>query len=204
LNPDKSIIEFLCRDENLSLAIEVADAIDAVDEHIELRFLNLMHETLSKRFKLSSMDRLWKLEMEVEQASKTRRYAGVYISPRNNSPRNYLLYSLIVCRESSEYTLYYGLEWGGKSNEQPAGFPTDESTPLVAFLEDREFDGSKWTLGWKIVGSFMNRKELLLALHQRGKELSATAVNDFWAFVESTTEMVTKTNASLERPDKGT
>jgi hypothetical protein len=202
VNPDKSIVEFLCRDENLALAIEVAEAIDAIDAHVEGRFLDLMHAGMVKRFKSSPLQGAWKLEKEIDQASKTRRYAGVYISPRKTDSSPHLFYGLIVCRESSEHSIYYGLEWGGKSGEKPASFPTEESAPLVEFLGDREFSGSKWTLGWKVVASFMSRKELLLAIHQRSEELARTAVDDCWAFVEKTVNMVAATNASLGRPAK--
>jgi hypothetical protein len=199
VNPDKSIVEFLCRDENLSLAIEVAEAIDAVYERVEAEFLNLMSRALAEKFDARIHGGDWVLEKEVDEPSKTRRYAGVYISPRRNEAPHYLYYPLVVCREGAEFYLYYGLEWWGTSDEQPKEFPTNESSPLVAFLDEREFKRSRWTLGWKTVATFTDRGELLLSLHQRGKELATTAVQDLLGFFEATVGMVSATNTSLAR-----
>jgi hypothetical protein len=195
---DTSIVEFLCRDENLALAMEVADAVDKVHKNIEGRFLDLLEAAITSGLKRRAFARRWTPQRYHVDITRTyESYAGIYLNPLQG--KSALGYGAILWREGAEYQIYYGLEWTGSqnSNEQPKGFPTKESGPLITFLDDHEFKRSKWTLGWKTVASFKSRKEMTLALHQRSGELVQTLVRDFLNFIEQTEAMVRATNQSL-------
>ena len=202
MKPDKSIVEFLCRDENLAIALEVGEAFNAVCDNIEDRFLDKMQGDLFLKFSKSDLLKNWKLVKDLGTPSKTRRYASVYLDSKVEHD-HYLYYVLCIARESSEFYVYYGLEWAGVSDEEPKDIDTRAGSSLITFLKDKEFERNKWTIGRKTVASFMSRKEMLLTLQQRATELSALWVDDFWAFVQKTSDMVETTNDTLNRkPNK--
>lgn len=105
MKPNEPIVEFLCREENLPFAMDVAETFDQVYSAIERRFVNLMRGKVKRNLADWPSAGEWICEDSCPPA-KGNRYASVYLRPaRPAATCPYFVLS--ACRESGDYYLYY-------------------------------------------------------------------------------------------------
>jgi hypothetical protein len=198
MKTDKAIVDFLCKPENLRIALEVADAVEDIYERVQADFFIPVHKELSSRLSASQFAHAWRLGKGSDR-SRAYQYSGVWLLPHPSNQDYYLYYSLVAARESDSNYLYYGLDWGGKKERQPEAFPTKAARPLVDYAEKKGFNRNEYGPAFKELATFDGRRGLILGLSQRSDELRNEGVKVFWDFFLNTRCFVEATNASLKR-----
>ena len=121
MKTDPAIVQFLCRPENVRLALQVSEAMDDAFTYLRREFEKEVCAGVQRRLNGNSFSGHFRFEPG-EDIGKSNRYYGVWYIPEGISQEYYLHYSLVYAEEGDDEYLYYGLEWGSSDKAEPPGF----------------------------------------------------------------------------------
>lgn len=155
-NEEQAVLEFFAKEENLPLALSVAEQVDGIRQRMNNAFWRALHERLASLIEANKLP--WAVQM-TEDRNTPECLVGLHLQPLTDQA---LFLRLMMEQQYMGETLriYYGVMW--------STVPTLEKASVAEVLALREtlrvdgYKNSESFLGWNWTSYHPRRKDFLL------------------------------------------
>ena len=187
---DSAICDFLAREENLAIALEIAARIEEVEQRLGARFWEGVRADLGQRLQQAGLRKSWDQELIEGSDGIT----GICLSPKcPGASESVFRYEFAEERGSANrYMIYQGILLPSSVSRAARSGLADLRDSLL----EEGYRKTKRYIAWKHIREFASLKEFLLAIAGKGDQLAAGAAETFWDFIDATRARVAKLNSA--------
>jgi len=187
MNEEQAVLDFFAKEENLPLALSVAELVDRQRHQYNNRFWLALAE------RLRSQTQMWQVEI-TEDREVTERLVGIYLRPMQEQ-------KLFLCPMMEQQLMggvpriYFGLMW----SEAP---PADKLnlkavTALRDALQSKGYKNNERFLAWRWSSLYPTSKEMLLKFSSQADELLDEASSLLLLLIQDFESTINAANAAL-------
>jgi len=188
---ENAICDFLARKENLAMALEISDHIDAVMQRLGNSFWEGVRANLQRRLEDRALHDRWQQELHKKEDGTL---LGTVLCPKMaKDSTNVFRYQFAEEEGRSRYHLYQGIRL-------PPAVPQVAEKAVADLRQSLLEEGYRKTkgwMGWKYIRDFASVNEFVLAIAEKGDAFASGTAETFWDFFDATRAQVEKMNASL-------
>ncbi len=170
-NEEQSVLDFFNQEENLPLALSVAELVDGIRQNMNNDFWLVLQEYLSALVTQHSLP--WKVET-TEDRNASECIVGLYLQPTVEQPL-FLRPMLEQQTMGETIRIYHGLAWN--STPAPENTRLEAVTKLRETLYDEGFKNNEHFLAWGWTPHRPRRKDFLLRLSTEKEVLLKEVTN---------------------------
>lgn len=196
MNPDQAIVEFLARPENFPAALEIAQHMERVKDHVVLQFWHGYRDEMTRRLIESNLTGHWHMRLKDDQLLR-QPYAECRIAYRPDCAHAlHLDVPLWVGPPTERLPLHYGLCWSREVPETPA---IPEIAELAQVLETMWLkpDGQSWWFKLIRLQDGLRENEFLLRTIHTPDAVTEEYADLVWMFFEQIRGPLEKVNDAL-------
>lgn len=187
LNEEQAVLDFFAQEENLPLALSVAEQVDRQRQQFNNRFWL----ALAERIRSSTQD--WSVEITEDREVKER-LVGIYLRPLQEQ-KLFLCPMLEQQNMGGTPRIYFGLMW----SETP---PADKTslkavTALSVALEREGYKNNERFLAWRWSALYPTSKEMLLKFSRQPEILLDEASGLLLPLINTFSAALDAANAAL-------
>jgi len=155
-NEEQAVLEFFAQDENLPLALSVAELVDGIRQRMNTAFWRALHERIAALLKAQRLP--WAVEI-TEDRNTPDCVVGLHLQPMSDQA---LFLRLMMEQQYMGETLriYYGVMWSSAPAPDKANLM--EVTALREALQGEGFKNNESFLAWNWTPYHPRRKDFLL------------------------------------------
>ena len=154
-NEELAVLDFFSKEENLPLALSVAEQVDGIRQNMNNAFWRALHGSI-RRF-LESHRLPWVVEM-TEDRNTPDSFVGLHLQPMSEQEQ-YLRLMIEQQYMGETLRIYYGVMWNTAPSADKARLA--EVTALREALQDKGFKNNESFLAWNWTIYHPRRRDFL-------------------------------------------
>jgi len=192
MNYEDAVLDFLSKEENLLIALEVSERIEQVKIRLHKEFWITFRSALQDTLTQSRWSNEWEVRMI---GAPLKDYAKCVLVPQSvRQGQRYLRLALPQGTRSSDYRLHYGVLWNKALGTE---LNIKEVDVLADKLRKEGFRSDSWWIGYKYLNYYPPRKEFLLRMAASKDEFIQEMIELLWALFEGKYPLIEGANAAL-------
>lgn len=196
MNYEDAVLEFLAREENFLIAVEISERMEQLKAKLHKEFWFGLDSTLREKLAQSEQSARWEVDM-TEENKLLDNWAWCWIAPISTTleGQRYLSVMLQQGARGSGYPLYYGIVW---NTELKTELNIEEVTALADELKEEGFEpGGQWWIGLKYLNYYPTSVEFLLQMATSKDDLVEEIAHTVWKLFEDTRPSIEAANRAL-------
>ena len=194
MNYEDAVLDFLSKEENLLIALEVSERIEQLKIRLHEEFWFTFRSALQDTLTQSRWSNEWEVRMTVREAL-LKDYASCLLVPRSiQRDQRYLRFGLQQGTRSQDYPLSYGIVWNKALGTE---LNIKEVDVLADKLRKEGFRSDSWWIGYKYLNYYPPRKEFLLRMAANRDEFIQEMIELLRALFEGKYPLIEGANAAL-------
>ena len=195
MNYEDAVLEFLAREENLLIAVEISERLEQLKVKLHKEFWFGLHSTLQEKLAQSEQSSKWEVWL-TEEEELLDNWAGCGIEPISTTEvQRYLSVMLQQGARGSGYPLYYGIVWNTPLKTE---LNIEEVTALADELKEEGFKpGGQWWIGLKYLNYYPTRIEFLLQMATSKDDFVKEIAHTVWKLFEDKRPLIEAANRAL-------
>ena len=194
----EAALEFLAKEENLPIALEVTGLVEQLKQKLHKEFWSALYDKLEDTLANSQWANAWTIEMPEDDELLSNNAKCSLVPSPDSRGRHYLGVVLEQGTRVDSYSLYYGIHWNESPGERSN---TEQVTALADELQRQRYRPSGSWLGYKYLGHRVEANDTMLRMVTDRQEFVAEIVQKIWALFEEKQDQIwaiTRTFASVD------
>lgn len=183
MTAEKAIFEFLCQDDNLSVAMEMSDYVKQFKSDMQMLFWTSFNNTMKVKLSSSDYSNRWKFD-QFKTSHVNTRWEKSHFVPIDQAVQGSLQLKLLFGQAGGDaYPLFWGAIW----NKDPGDFNSPSMTTLVSNLIRRKINIPDPSPIWIYYGMYKYRimdPEFLIKMYTEQERIVQEVTDDVWDLFE--------------------
>lgn len=189
-----AVLEFLAREENLPIALEIADLVEQLKPWLHQEFWFAFRDRLQDLLVQSEWANSWVVQM-TDRSGFLSNYAACFLVPSPDSRgRHYLRVALQQSTPRESYRLCYGTLWNMRSSTRPN---FERVTDLVQELQQQGFQSNDLWLGYRYLDHYLESRDFMLRMATDRQDYIEGLFQTLWMFFEDKLEQIQAVNQAF-------
>jgi hypothetical protein len=192
---DQAFLDFISKDDNLDIALDVMKKLSSFMSDMHKRFWNLFNESMKNRLMNSPYNNAWKYAGHPAKASK-KGWATTYFLPKETQRTVFLKTAIGQETDWNDYQLYWGVRWNETQKENIDQYILIE---LRNYLSAKGMTQSniRW-VGWNELTYHIYSPVFLRRIYLNPNELIEELTALYWDFFVEVEPLISAINNALD------
>lgn len=191
MNEEQAVLDFFSREENIELALTLADHIDGIRQQLNNQFWLALQPHLNALLTQNKLP--WQSEI-TEDRNNEKCLVGLHVQPLAEH-RVFLRPFMEQQLMGDGYRIYYGLMWN--TTAEPAQKNLPEVEALRVRLEKSGYKQSDSFIAWQWSQWHPRRKDFLMRFTKQQDELMQVAMQPWHTLLAENIELLNAANLAL-------
>lgn len=191
---EDAIVEFLAQKDNLELALQVSEHLEAVKRQLHSRFWSRCRDLLQERLCQMGAGKSWTVRPDDDKDPMVND-DGIWVDPSHVEQAVHLTYGLVQWF-SGEFSLY--LKVTTSKGDGLMGHEGAELDELRSVLADENCRKASYAIGWQYVRKYQSHNSFLLEAAEKAEVTARNAVDVLADLIEKSEAAASKVNSWLK------